>query len=120
MVAFNFKKDFVPKILAGDKCSTIRSQKRCKVGQSMHLFTGQRTKACQRLLTTKCIGGGAITIDQHSWAITCSEGTLRPTGKTLHGQEGFPNLQAMIDFFDKQYGLPYTGYIHVWQPAEVA
>lgn len=121
MVAFNFKKDFAPKILIGEKTSTIRSKQRCKVGDTMHLFTGQRTKACKRLMTTTCVGVGRITINKYTWALHEFEGELYTREhEVLSAQEGFENLQAMLDFFDKQYGLPYTGYIHVWQPPEAA
>ena len=49
MVAFNFKKGFVPDITHGIKCSTIRQTKRCNVGDVMQLYTGQRTKHCQKI-----------------------------------------------------------------------
>lgn len=48
MPAYNFQARFAPKVLDGTKRSTIR-RREAKVGSTAYLFTGMRTKACQRL-----------------------------------------------------------------------
>src|ERR1700721_2882466 len=50
MVAFNFQPQFVPLIVARTKTQTIRQRARAKPGDRLQLYTGQRTKACRKLL----------------------------------------------------------------------
>jgi len=105
MTAFSFKPIFVPKILAGEKLSTIRSTKRCEVGDTMQLYTGLRTKKCRKLMDALCIGVAPIMIREPDiWAII---------GKI---EEGFKNAQDFLEFFRHEYGLPYRGWIHAWLP----
>ena len=116
MVAFSFKPEFVPKILSGEKLSTIRSTRRCNVGDTMHLYTGLRTKKCKKLMDVVCIGVATIVVSAYSlWKLGETEGNVRPSAAPLHEQEGFANVKDMIDFFRQQYGLPYRGYIHAWR-----
>ena len=118
MVAFNFKKDFRPSIEDGDKCSTIRVKKRCNVGDKMQLFTGQRTKNCEKFAEVECTGVAKISIsDECPWAITEQEGVVLYKTR-LHEQEGFINAKEFIEFFKNHYGLPFEGYIHAWKPIE--
>lgn len=117
MVAFNFKEEFVDKIISGEKCSTIRSTMRCKIGDNMQLYTGQRTKKCKLIKEATCvgladirIGGGAI------WDIIGRIGLIYPNRKPLHEQEGFKNVEDFENFFKNQYDTDlYRGYLHAWQ-----
>lgn len=118
MVAFNFKPEFAPKIKRGEKLSTIRSTKRCNVGDTMQLYTGQRTKKCNKIRAdVVCCGVAPIMMSKDTiWKIIgLAEGHIKPSRKEIHKQEGFKNAQAMIDFFEEHYGLPYSGYIHAWR-----
>lgn len=51
MAGLGFKKQFGPKILDGSKVGTIRANRKrpIKVGERLYLFTGMRTKNCQRI-----------------------------------------------------------------------
>jgi hypothetical protein len=51
-------------LIEGKKLSTIRQKKRCKVGDKMQLYTGQRTKGCKKILDATCIGTAQITITE--------------------------------------------------------
>lgn len=116
MTVFSFKPEFVGKILAGEKQSTIRSTKRCEVGDTMQLYTGLRTKKCKKLMDAICIGVAPIKISKAEiWKIGKTEGNVRPSSLFFHEQEGFTNVQAMVDFFREEYGLPYRGWIHAWR-----
>ena len=117
MTAFNFQPQFVPKILADKKLSTIRSTKRCNVGDTMQLYTGLRTKKCKKLMDVTCIGVAPIMIREPDiWAIIGKiEGNIHPA-PVLHIQEGFKNAQDFLEFFRHEYGLPYRGWIHAWLP----
>lgn len=119
MVAFNFQERFADDIIAGRKLSTIRSTMRCKIGDKLQLYTGQRTKRCKKLLLPhdpECIGLAKIIIGgTKQWEIIGHIGKYRPSPYPLHVQEGFQNLNDFIDFFNKQHGLPYSGYLHAWE-----
>lgn len=117
MVAFNFRPCFVDKILSGHKLSTIRSTRRCDLGDMMQLYVGQRTKSCRLIMASLCVGVAPILISDHSlWLLRGIEGDVRPCDLPLHEQEGFDNSAAMLEFFREEYGLPYRGFIHAWMP----
>lgn len=122
MVAFNFQKQFVSDILSGAKQSTIRQTKRCNVGDKMHLYTDPRTKYCQKIADAVCVGIAYIHIsDEIPWKIKKTEGVcyLPKNGSIpFHEYEGFSNLTLFVDFFRKQYGLPFEGYVHYWSDLE--
>ena len=112
MVAFNFKPEFTDKILSGVKRSTIRTTKRCKVGDIMQLYTGQRTKKCRKLKDAICTGVHPVTIDEHQRLHVDIE-----DAGYLWQREGFDSPDDFIDFFEDHYGLPFTGYLHKWSAA---
>ena len=116
MTLFNFQPDFVDKIRKGEKLSTIRKTKRCKVGDTMQLYTGLRTKSCKKIMDVECIGVAPIIISAHSiWKLGDTEGNINPGVAPLHEQEGFLNAQDFVEFFRKKYGLPFRGFIHAWR-----
>lgn len=118
MVAFNFRKEFVDKIINEEKYSTIRKTKRCNVGDRMQLYTGQRTKHCQKIADAVCIATAKVSIDEYGKVnLTEIDGDRRaiPLNKTdFIYMEGFNTLDDMIDFFQEWHGLPFEGYMHVW------
>lgn len=118
MVAFNFKVDFTPKIKSRIKTSTIRKTKRCSVGDTMQLYTGQRTKNCKKIMDdVVCVGTAHIRFTaNHHIKPSCEEGVILndPNG-SLYDQEGFSSNEEMFEFFDKHYGLPFSGWLHVWK-----
>ena len=117
MTAFSFKPEFVGKIMSGEKLSTIRSTKRCDVGDAMQLYTGLRTKKCTKLMDSVCIGVAPILVSARSlWKLGETEGNVKPSAAPLHEQEGFMNVLDMVEFFREEYGLPYRGWIHAWRP----
>jgi hypothetical protein len=117
MTAFNFKLYMAPKILDGTKLSTIRSTKRCNVGDVMQLYTGMRTKSCHKIRDVVCVGVASIIISRYSlWQLGETEGNVCPSIAPLHEQEGFLNAFEMVEFFAKEYGLPYRGFLHAWRP----
>lgn len=111
MPAFNFKREFVPLIKSGAKTSTIRKSKRGAVGRPMQLYTGQRTKECEKIMDAVCTGIYPITICEHH--LVHIKGY--PDAGYLYKQEGFKTPDDFIDFFDDHYGLPFHGYLHTWE-----
>lgn len=115
MPAFNFQQRFAPLVESGRKPSTIRSTMRCKIGDTVQLYTGQRTKQCRKLGEGVCIGLAEITISEDDfWKIEGSIGDWLRQSR-LHEQEGFMNVNEFVDFFRQRYGLPFKGYLHVWE-----
>lgn len=115
MSAFNFTVN-IDKIEDGSKFSTIRKTRRCKVGDAMQLYMGQRTKACRKLRDAVCVGVCKVEItEEMPWFLSLVEGDVNPSKKPLHEQEGFHNAAEFVDFFRQTYGLPFVGFLHVWR-----
>jgi hypothetical protein len=51
MPAINFDPRFAELVASGQKTQTIRQTQRCKPADRLQLYTGQRTKACRKLVT---------------------------------------------------------------------
>lgn len=114
MVAINFQAQFAPDIRAGRKTQTIRKTARCKTGDELQLYTGQRTKDCTLIGTATCAICEPITIAEDYLAT----GYFRlPSGDAAHIAhiDGFANLAAMREWFRQRYGsLPFSGYRIMW------
>lgn len=117
MVAFNFKKEFAPRIEDGSKTGTIRQNLRCLAGSTMQLYTGQRTKHCRLIGTATCLQVTPLRI--HAARVEFLSGQMHSL-RIDHAldlfayNDGFDSWQALTDFFAKQYGLPADGYLHTW------
>ena len=110
---FSFKKEFVPKILAKQKFITNRAysefRAKCKKGDIMYLFTGMRTKNCEKI-------GDAIVKEVAYWRISEillykaeAKTKLSPlrdmTWDLFAFVDGFDDYYEFVDFFssDKIY-----------------
>lgn len=115
MTAFNFTVN-VDKIEIGAKLSTIRKTQRCKVGDTLQLYAGQRTKECRKLRDVVCVGTAKIEITEECpYFLSLIDGDIRPSRKPLYIQEGFKNAAEFVDFFRQHYGLPFIGWLHAWR-----
>lgn len=114
MVAINFQAAFVPDILSGRKTQTIRRTARCKTGDELQLYAGQRTKSCSLIGLATCAICEPITIADGYIAA----GTWRlPSGDAEHIAriDGFSDAGRMRDWFRDRYGeLPFMGYRIMW------
>lgn len=65
MPAYSFKERFIPMILNGTKSQTIRTRRRhpAKVGDTLYLYFGLRTKYVRKLREETCIKTHSIAID---------------------------------------------------------
>jgi len=62
MVAFNFKREWTSLVEDGIKRQTVRASLRAEVGDTLQLYTGQRTKACRKLRAdVVCAGVSGVT-----------------------------------------------------------
>lgn len=114
MVAINFQEQFAPDIRSGRKIQTIRKTARCKTGDELQLYTGQRTKSCTLIGTATCAICEPITIAEDYIAT----GYFRlPSGDAAHiaAIDGFKSVTDMRDWFRERYGsLPFGGYRIMW------
>jgi uncharacterized protein YqfB (UPF0267 family) len=112
MGLYNFQPRFVPRILAGTKTHTIRSERKHpdKPGNIMHLYTGLRTKRnCFSVVPCICVE--PIRIDQ--------DGSVYLQGKRLSPSEC--DALAKRDGFDSftmrfwEGRLPFAGQVYHWR-----
>ena len=121
MVAFNFTV-FTDKVAAREKRMTIRKTARAKPGDRIQLYTGMRTKACRKLVEDAvCEAVVEVTITESGMSTrvgsfkTLSSVVTELTDLDGAAQrDGFQDWPAMRDWFADKYGLPFTGYAHLW------
>jgi len=115
MPAISFKKQFADKVLKGKKNQTIRPIRKnpIKKDDTLYLYTGMRTKDCKKLKEVKCKDVKKIKIDFFDTKI---DGASVPNSSVvdLALNDGFDNSIDFIEFFEKQYGLPFEGVIIYW------
>ena len=64
MGLYNFKARFVPMVESGEKTHTIREKRKypSKAGETLHLYTGLRTKQARRIFSATCLKTEPIEI----------------------------------------------------------
>ncbi len=126
MPAINFKKEFADAVESGEKTQTIRRvwKRPIKKGDTLYLRVGMRASNGRRLRKVVCLGVTAVKIDEAGVLVPW------PKGHTLAGRmcrlvtfamddfakkDGFDSVDAFLDFFRKQYGLPFEGVLIWWE-----
>lgn len=118
MPAYNFQKRFAPAIRSGAKAHTIRPNRKHnpKPGDRLYLFTGQRTKTCERLLDTVCLEAIPILI-QAEGDVALGDTNLSPEAiRALAVADGLRDEAEFYAWFVARYGLPFFGVLIKWQP----
>lgn len=130
MTALNFSV-FLDQVKTRQKRRTIRKTARCKVGDNIQLYHGMRTKACAKLVEQDAVCTAIVPIEitrgknrEGRLKITWPEGIDKhlvfPGGlnacdvDSFARLDGFPDWPAMKQFFDETYGLPFKGFLHIW------
>jgi len=109
-INLNFKAQFAEPVRSGEKRQTIRprGQRRAKVGDTLYLFTGMRTKHCERLRNEKCLVAVPIDIDTRTNTLYGNFLTGQPMNThdmlLIEKLDGFKNSAEFFAFFRKQYG----------------
>ncbi len=121
MVAYNFKKQFVPLIEMGAKRQTIRSPRKrhTKPGEAVQLYTGMRTKACRKLVHPDpiCISVEPLLM-HHELGIQINDRWLSRDELTqLAIADGFGNWDECFRFFRDMHGFPFQGVLIQWTVA---
>lgn len=115
-----FQKQFVIDVLTGQKRQTIRSYRKrpFKYGDTLHIYTGLRTKSCQKLGEAVCIEVEDIIIKRNGkcgpeiWV-----GGIwynRSQRDWLAHQDGFKSAEELFIFFENNHGLPFKGQLIKW------
>ena len=122
MVAYNFKKQFADDVESGRKRQTIRAgEPRCKPGDALQLYTGQRTKVCRKLRDEVCKQVRPISI-RHAvsmiggWDIALNGRLIvfADEGNPLAQADGFENAAGLCRWFEETHGLPFDGHVVNW------
>ena len=115
MPGLNFKSKFAHAVEAGQKRQTIRQVRKhpIKVGDTLYLYTGMRTKACRKLAEEKCVAIEPIEI--HPTYITVSGRVLNMRERhSLAVADGFTRLDQFYEFFISHYDMPFKGVVIKW------
>jgi hypothetical protein len=122
MALLNFMTRFVPKILAGEKTHTIRAMRiyPIKEGETLHLYTGLRTKKAKLLMRAPCVRVESIRIkdgafgDENHAAIYIDGLELNRDEREMFARrDGFKDMEEMIGFWRGR--LPFEGNVIHWR-----
>jgi len=116
-MTYNFQPRFAAAVQSGKKHSTIRAPrvdgKLPVPGETLHFFTGMRTKSCRGLGKAPCKTVIQITIGESGILIS---GNRVPPHiiESIVEHDGFKHFPEMAAWFSKVHGLPFTGYLVEW------
>jgi hypothetical protein len=129
MVAYSFQKEFEAPIRSGVKAQTIRPDRKrhARPGETIQLYTGQRTRHARLIGTAICRSVGAIEIDfrfkEVRFNYLSSRVLMGPAGvDSFAVSDGFANWIAMQAFWRQKHGdaLPvFSGVLVVWHQLEL-
>jgi len=126
MPALNFKAQFAEDVEYGHKRQTVRAIRKdgrphCKVGDTLKLYTGMRTKECRLLATATVTLIATIRIDPTSMKLngkhvlsTLHSRDCDQTDNEFAQADGFDNFMDMADWFQQVHGLPFEGVVIYW------
>ncbi len=114
-----FKAQFAQLIAECRKGQTIRAvwKRPIKVGQHVSLWRGLRTKNCEFMGGWPVLKVERIKIMANR-IIVDGLFLLTEQAEDLARADGFDSLWDMREWFEKQYGLPFTGVIIKWRDDE--
>jgi hypothetical protein len=119
MPALNFKKRFAPRVESREKRQTIRAKREDgrnpKIGDTLYLYIGQRTKGCRKLGEGRVVSVDEITIDETGIVVSGEWLNLAAETKLIF-DDGFDYYYDFYNFFQKEYGLPFWGLLIKWEP----
>ena len=123
MVAYSFKAQFRPPLLAGTKRQTIRADRKrpARPGEQLQLYTGMRTRQCAIVGRAVCLDTSPVRIDVDGGQIdawTIPWGTTRSPIKmdAFAREDGFADWAEMREFWRREHpGAPvFSGVMIRW------
>jgi hypothetical protein len=127
MPSLNFNAQFADDVESGKKPHTIRAKRKrpIKVGETLYLFTGMRTKKCRRLRTETCTSAQEIVIHYHGRRVLVSATGLysmiqmdRPGIEALAERDGFKTLDEFFGWFVSEKNPVFEGQLIWWTDPE--
>jgi len=122
MPAYNFKKQFVEPIRSGKKHTTIRPYRKhpTQVGDTLHLFTGQRTKQCEKIGVYRCKSVQPVTIWPEYESVEIDDDTVQKEQVIeMAHTDGFEFTDEFFQFFLDVYGEgPLRMQLITWEPLQ--
>jgi hypothetical protein len=120
MVAYNFKPQFASLVVAGTKLQTIRAERRsrhARPGEAVQLYTGMRTKGCQKLLTPDpiCQSVEPLLIHYELGIKMDDRWLTRDECTQIAIADGFDDWAECFRFFKNVHGLPFKGVLIKWE-----
>lgn len=126
MPALNFKAEFADQVKNLRKRQTIRARGKRnppRVGDPLMLYTGMRQAGCRKLLDVVCKSVEPIAISIKSGSVQMP----RQVGgqmvwvqlsdeeiEALARADGFVTTSVFLEWFGKQYGETFSGYVIKW------
>lgn len=116
MVAYSFQPQFVDPILSGRKYQTIRAPRRrhARTGETLQLYTGQRTRACRLIGRALCASVDPIALDlsPHAPRVTIGRFALRdrPQLDAFAELDGFADWTALVSFWGRHHDPALTQF----------
>lgn len=118
MVAINFSEQFAADVEAGRKTQTIRRKARCKSGDALQLYTGQRTKGCRKLADAICKDVTYVGLTERGVTLGTVDRFPRDIDEFAR-LDGFRDYAEMWVWFSGRYKTAsFTGQIIRWQIAK--
>lgn len=121
MAAYNFKKQFAPDVKSGKKRCTMRQRRKNGYvptpGECLTLYTGMRSKGCEKLATVKVKKVTPVTIilDEIETRVALDGYPLGPGEiMALALRDGFSSVAEFRGFFRSQYGTQAHLYLIEW------
>lgn len=116
MPVVNFQKRFADDVDSGKKRQTIRAMRKrpFKVGDKLYLYTGLRTKSCRKLGEEIIKNVFKIVIDGDEIYLNGFQIDTKRECEQIAKDDGFQNQKDMIEWFEKNHGLPFMGQLIKW------
>ena len=118
MPALNFQKQFAEAVKNGSKQQTIRTKRKNPIneGDILYLYTGMRTKQCEKLKEVKCESVLDFRINSLGLSCTVGQHTLYYLDhlNRVAIADGFKDWVDMVRWFSETHGLPFEGKLITW------
>lgn len=122
MRTLKFDREFLCPLDAGEKCRTIRKEADVAPGDPVLLLAGDeevRDVTCTRVRPVEISHIEVILDGRHLFAgdAPAFAGGVDPEhyDGDFARADGFNSFTDMVEYFDKRYGLPFTGHLIEWR-----
>lgn len=116
MPILNFQKQFADKVKNGTKRQTIRKLRKhpIKIDDILYLYTGLRTKNCEKIGQNICNNVEYIEILHDGFWILSDKILNDKELELLAEKDGFKDFDEMCKWFSKNHDLPFKGQVIQW------